>query len=263
MPLKDMQHKFRNTMLQPATQITDACDSFSNLFVSDGISVEERLKVYHNNVVGSLCESLSATFPVLENLVGEEFFKSMTRAFIFDNPPVNACLHGYGAGFDRFISDYAPAQSLAYLSDMARFELALNHAYYAQNDLPLPPGGLTAIAPEDLGNTILPLRHSVTLFSSPYPITEIRDFCLNADANETPDLEKTHHCRLLIFRPQLDVLILPLQQDELDMLTALKSGQALGTCVESVMSNHETFNFASFLQKHISLETFCTIAANE
>jgi len=263
MPLKETQNKFRETMLQPVTDVIDACDDFSDLFVSDGIPVQERLKVYHNNVIGSLCESLSSTFPVIENLVGEDFFKSMARAFIFDNPPASACLHYFGVGFDRFISDYEPARALTYLSDMARFELALNHAYYAKNDAPLPPDGLATIAPEDLGNTILPLRNSTTLLTSPYPITEIRDFCLNDDTNEAPDLEKTHHCRLLIFRPQLEVLILPLQQDELDMLNFLQAGQALGTCVEKVMNNHETFDFTSFLQKHISLETFCRIATNE
>ena len=262
MTLRDMQTKFKESMLQPIAGL-DECDTeFAGIFIEDHIPVSDRLKVYHNNVVGSLCEALRATFPLCDNLVGEEFFTAMARSFVFKNPPLNACLHYYGAEFDAFIADYEAAQTLPYLHDVAQFEIALNNAYYAEDDTPMPADALARIPPEQLGECVISLRKSVDLISSQYPLTEIRDFCLDSENVRAPDLTTPKATHLMVSRPQMEVIITPLNADEFYILNLLQKGTTLGEAVEDTLSVHADFDFASFLQKHFSLETFCAVTAN-
>lgn len=260
MSLNKTQKKFKDLMLRPITHIESA--PMDDTFISNHIDAKDRLKVYHNNVVGSLSEALRSTFPLVENLVGEDFFKGMARAFIFEHPPKNSSIHAYGAGFDDFISTFEPAQSLPYLADVASLEIATNNAYYAQDDTVMPADALTKIAPEDLGDARLALRSSAYLVSSTYPLNALRSFCLDQDNAPAPDLSIKHDCKLLILRPHLEVEIIPLGLDEYDMLHALHAGLTLGDAVAKTLSAHPDFDFAFFLQKHISLETFSHENAN-
>lgn len=262
MTLRNMQINFKESMLQSIALLDEGDAEFLGDFIEDHIPVSARLKVYHNNVVGSLCEALRATFPLCDNLVGEEFFTAMARSFIFKNPPSSACLHHYGAGFDAFIANYEPAQTLPYLPDVVRFEIALNNAYYARDDAPMPEDALTSIAQEELSECILSLRSSVTVISSQYPLIQIRDFCMDSESVKAPDLTTPQETYVMISRPQREVLITPLNADEFYMLDLLHRGAALGQSVEGTLSTHANFDFALFLQKHISLETFCAVTAN-
>lgn len=260
MPLNKTQNNFKNLMLRPITDIDSA--DLDNIFISNHIDAKDRLKVYHNNVVGSLSEALLTTFPLLQHLVGEEFLKGIARAFIFQNPPKNSSVHAYGAGFDEFIQTFEPAESLPYLADVASLEIAMNNAYYAPNDDAMPADALTKIAPENLGDIQIVLRSSAHLISSSYPLIALRAFCLDQDNAPAPDLSVKHECHILILRPHLEVEIIPLDLDEYDMLQTLRTGLTLGEAVEKTLNAYPEFDFALFLQKHISLETFSHIRPN-
>ncbi len=262
MRLNKVQTTFKELMLKPVKNLEDYDGDLLDVFEENDISRHDRLKVYHNNVVGSLTEAIRATYPLIENLVGEGFIKAMTRAFIFDHPPSGGCLHEYGAGFDEFIKSYEPAKALPYLPDMATFEFATNTAYYAPDDIALPADALAQIPPENLGETFLSLRPSATLISSRYPILAIQEFCESADQNDPPDLKTDYKTKLLIIRPQLEVNIMPLDQDEYLTLTLLDQKTPLGDAIEKTLTAHSDFNFTAFLQKHIALETFSNLAAN-
>ena len=259
MKLAKFQKQFKETMFRPVREIQECEDDFKALFAESEIPLDERLKVYHNNVVGSLSEVMRATFPLLENLVGEDFLKSMARGFIFENPPNSGCMHMYGAGFDEFIKTYAPAKSLSYLSDVATLELALNTAYYASDDVALAPDALAQVPPEMLDEVVLNLRSSATLISSSYPLQSIRSFCLDTDNNPAPDLTEDNICRLMILRPDLEVNIITLPEDEYEMLRLLNDKVSMGAAVEKTINAFSSFDFAAFLQKHMDLESFTSL----
>ncbi|MGN7437801.1 MAG: HvfC/BufC family peptide modification chaperone [Alcanivorax sp.] len=256
MPLGKVQKTFRDTMLTPANSLEETDAGFLGLFDNSGAPVKERLKIYHNNVVGSLTEALRATFPITEQLVGTDFFKSMARAFIFKHPPREACLLRYGIGFDTFIASYEPVRALPYLPDIAQLEIAQNNAYYATDDTPLTGADLQEIPAEQLAEIHLNLRYSASLIRSRYPVLDIRDFCNDENNTPPPDLSQEHNTKLLIYRPNLDVCIAPLSDDEFFLLKKLNEGQPLGRAVEQAIEIYKNFNFTHFLEKHISLETF-------
>jgi hypothetical protein len=46
-----------------------------------------RFAVHRNNVVAGWVKALKSRFPVVEKIVGEEFFAAMARAYVVEPPP--------------------------------------------------------------------------------------------------------------------------------------------------------------------------------
>jgi len=202
-----------------------------------------------------------ATFPITAQLVGREFLELMARSFILENPPKHGCLSLYGDGFSEFIEGFELAKSLPYLPDVARYELAINKAYYAKDDAALSADALSVIAPENLGDLKLKPRYSVHLLRSRYPLVKLQKFCMNENQEAQFNMDQGG-VSLMIYRPALDTQSVELGDDEYDILNALQCDETLGTAVETVMNQHPNFDFQSFLQKHLSLETFRAFPAN-
>lgn len=259
MQLGEFQERFKDLMLDhpkaletPPEELADFCDVKAG---GGDIPLPERLKVYRNNIVGSLTDLMLATFPVMEKLVGTPFLEGMVRHFVLENPPAQGCLSLYGDGFAEFVGDFELAKTLPYLPDVARLELAMNKAYYAKDDEALTAEGLGDIPPEELGDLKPALRTSVYLVCSRYPLTVIREFCMAEEQVGKLDLDQGSE-KLMVYRPALDTKTVLLSDDEYLMLQKLLAGETLGVSVEAVMADYPDFDFQGFLQKHMALETF-------
>lgn len=232
------------------------------VFAERNSMVAGRFMIYRSNVVSSLISSLRDIFPLIEKLTGEDFAKNIFGSFIFSHPPRVACLIAYGGELPSFIGNFEPAASLPYLSDIARLEWALHESYYAPDDSPLRPEDLAGLMTGDLGALRLPLRSSIRLIESFWPLLEIRNFCLRDDSgDERLDLDQGG-CRFMTLRRGLNAEIVPLSSCECFFLDCLRKGMTLGDSLGRVMSSEGAFDFAGFLDKFIRLETFSLPGAN-
>ena len=292
MQLSDIQNKFKTLMLDHPDALNTPDEDFAAAFVNDDIPLPERLKVYRNNIVGSLTDVMADTFPTIEKLVGKEFFEGMARSFILERPPNHGCLNMYGTGFDEFIASFGPAQSLPYLPDVAKLESAINDSYYAKDEQPLTAEALATIPPDKLADTPLSPCGYVKLIRSNYPLTAIREFCaLPEEEQGTLDLGQGG-VRLMVYRSGHDVKTLELDEDKFYMMQTLGDGTvlggavlekevkttpleevapgegeegkttSLGEAVEKTLEKYPDFDFQAFLQKHLELETFAALPTN-
>ena len=117
-PATATRHRFAAALLDAALP------SPPGLGAWNGSDAGARFAVYRNNVVHSLVNVLTDSFPVVHQLVGDEFFGAMARRYLADHPPASPLMHRYGAGLPAWIADFEPAAALPYLSDMARLEWA-------------------------------------------------------------------------------------------------------------------------------------------
>ena len=138
--------------------------------VADGIAGAARLNVYRNTFIGNLTTALRLVYPAIYRLVGAPFFESAARLFIEEQPPQNAWLDEYGAGFAEFLAGFAPASSLSYLPGVARLEWAVNTALHATETAPLDLSGLAGIAAADHGNIVFVPHPSVGLVAVDHPV---------------------------------------------------------------------------------------------
>ena len=124
LPLRELQQAFAAAVLdnQPAVLA----------HVRDGIFPAARhVQVYRNNTFANLTDALAACYPVVRRLVGAGFFDYAADAYIRHHPPASGNLHDFGAELADFIAAFPPAQSLAYLPEVARLEWAWQQSYHA------------------------------------------------------------------------------------------------------------------------------------
>lgn len=131
--------------------------------------VTRRFDVYRNNVVHSLSRALAARFPVVERVVGAEFFAAMAPIFLKQSLPQSPLLLEWGKDFPAFLDGFPPLAALPWLGDVARLELARGAAYHAADMPCLPPEALMQAA-SDAGAARLVLHPSVTVLASRWAV---------------------------------------------------------------------------------------------
>ncbi len=252
MRLSEFQENFKHTLLEP-----DHLDNgmFRSAFRQDhGICLENRMKVYRNNVIRSLIDAAIAALPMTEKLVGREFLEQAIRVFVVGNLPSQGNLNLYGMEFPDFIQTYEPAKHLPYLQDFTRLEWLWEAAYYAPDDLPLDPAELISIAEEDMPNLQFSFRKSFALLESAYPLDEIVDFC-RAENQEDLQALSDRGCKLIIYRPDLKVELRRLDDAEYLFLSALLDGQTIHETAEILAAHYPDADLTPLLQKHLQLGT--------
>ncbi len=253
MRLREIQESFKDTMLDPAALEQDA---FRGLFTQDkGICLENRIKVYRNNVVRGLSDAAIAALPMTKKLVGKDFLEQAARAYVLKNLPPEGNLNLYGITFPAFIKSYEPAAAIPYLHDFTALEWAWEAAFYADDDLPLAPEKLASLGEEDMANLGLFFRSSVFLIASNHPLDEIVDFCRSDDTEEMQTLSN-RGAKLMVFRPDLKVEIRKLDDAEYDFLTLLREKKTIYEASVTISENHPNFDLTAILQKHLGLGTF-------
>ncbi len=183
----------------------------------------ERFAVYRNNATVALIEALRSSFPVVNRLVGDEFFSAMAAEHARQTLPSSPVLLDYGGEFPAFVEHFEPAATLPYLADVARLEWAWLEAYHAADAASLGSAALAQVARSERPKLSLVLHPSVRWVAFDYPALSIwrrHQLC------ETPDFSDLDHApeRVLLMRPTADVEAYDLPDGGGLFLDALESG---------------------------------------
>ena len=208
----------------------------------------KRFNVYRNNVAVGLTDNLAASYPVTQQLVGEEFFTGMARVFVDQNAPRSPVMLHYGEHFPEFIAGFEPAQSLPFLADVAMIERSWNQAYNAADAYPVGIGTLQEIAPDLLEDTVLRLHPSLQIVRSEWPAFSIWHLHQTADdpATAMQELAPKAESGLLV-RPSLDVDVRLIPDTAAAFYTALQGGKTMGEAAEK-LPEAQTSEMGSMLQ---------------
>ncbi len=221
MPLEASQREFAQALLNPEAPVPDGVVDPS------GKPAPKRFAVYRNNVTVSLIEALATAFPVVEKIVGAEFFAAMGREFVRTHPPASPLLMFYGEEFSEFLKGFEPVKHLTYLPDIAALEQVRRQAYHAADVAVLAPDFLSSVPPEALGTLRVTLHPSAHIVPSAHPIFSIWEW------NSAPEPQQGNVLQgdgedVLVSRPDYEVEMRRLPAGGAGFLTTLKSGAALG-----------------------------------
>jgi hypothetical protein len=186
-----------------------------------GITGARRLQVYRNNTLASLTEALTALYPVVRRLVGEEFFGHAAREYIPAHPSVSGNLHDFGGELAAFLARFPGAAELVYLPDVARVEWAYHQAFHDAEHSSLDLTALAGVSPEQYRDLRFRLHPASRLLSSSYPV--LRIWAVNQEGfegDQTVDLSEGG-VKLLVIRRRIEVMIEPLSEGECALLQAL------------------------------------------
>jgi len=204
-----------------------------------------RFAVYRNNVVVGLVKALKSRFPVVEKIVGEEFFAAMARVFVMEQPPRSPLLATYGDNFPAFIAVFEPARELPYLADVARLEAARTRAYHAADATPVGADRFAALDSDAVEGTRIDMPPSTEIVRSPYPIVTI--WAMNSGEQELAPIENWRGEDALVSRPYLDVEVRALPPGGAAFLLALAVGRPLGEAAEAALADDPNFDLTGNL----------------
>ena len=201
---------------------------------------ERRFAVYRNNVLAGLTSALAARFPVVQRLVGEEFFREMARLYVTREPPRSPLLMHYGETFAAFIDGFPPAAPIPYLGDIARLETARGRAYHAADAVPIDPTAFAALPPNRLAGMGVTLHPSVAIIASRHPIYSI--WYANQDMDRYVPIAPWGPEAALVARPDLDVAVQRLPAGGAAFLTALSKGSTFAEAFMLAAEADERFD---------------------
>jgi hypothetical protein len=213
------QTEFRAALLDPASPPPEGLRN------PDGVQATKRFDVYRNNVAVSLTEALGTAFPVVAKLVGPDFFNAMAGVYLRAHPPTSPVMMFYGDDMPDFLAGFGPAQSVPYLPDVARLELALRHSYHAADAAPVAPDALAQLAPDTLPHVTFTFSPSVFVIPSKYPLHSI--WWANTHGGETAKMAQP----ALITRPEFDPAVDALSAEQAAVTHALMAGEPLGVAL--------------------------------
>lgn len=214
----------------------------------NGSDPAARFAVYRNNVMVSLIDALAQTYPVVQALVGETFFRAMAAVYARAHPPRSPVMAWYGQTFAEFVASFLPASTVPYLSDVARLEWAQVQAYHAAD---LPPLALDVLQtalqdPQQLAQLGWTLHPSVQVIDSAFAVLSIwlaHQPLAHEASVDNPDLAQS----VLVLRDGLNVHALALSPGVGRFIVELQRGQPLLQAAQTASEQHPEFDLPQAL----------------
>lgn len=222
-----------------AAHVFDDDKSSSGLRVLKGnegstFTDDQRFQVYHNNIFIGLREALLGIYPVINKLVGDEFFDYVSREYSHQYPSRSGNLHAFGEAFPRFLAGFPGVETLVYLPDVARLEWAYHQVFHAPESEIFNFQKLSLLDEEASSHLRFELSSSCYIFSSPYPVLKIWQ-ANQDDADECEvDLDEGG-VQLVVRRLGFDVIFESLNKEVFALLHTLSKGHLfVEACEEAV-----------------------------
>lgn len=238
--LAERQHRFAEALLDPAAPVPP------DLVGPEEAEISERFAIYRNNVAVGLIEALRSSFPVVNRLVGDEFFGAMARDHALRSPPDSPVLLAYGGDFPEFIAGFEPAQELPYLADVARLEWHWLEAYHAAEAEPLTADELRHVPKSRLPGLSLTLHPAARFLGFASPALSIWRLHQEHDRPASVELDdRPEH--VLLVRPQASVAAIDLTPGAFAFLAVVRRGWTIAEAVTEALETEPAIDVAILL----------------
>jgi len=207
---------------------------------------QQRFNIYQNNVFYSLTSALADLYPVIKQLVGDDFFNGTANFYLREHPPAQAAMVHFGQDFPMFLERFEHTRDMAYLAPVARLELARQNAYHAADSEPLSAETIARLDPNTLASARLMFHPSLQLLESQYPIFNIWQANQN-DSDDVENIDLNEPQQVLIVRPEYDVCMYNMDAISHQFFSDLLEGTSLHQVIENTLIVHSDFNPASII----------------
>jgi uncharacterized protein (UPF0276 family) len=234
------QQQFAGALLDPGR----AAQALSQFKGSDN---EHRFALYRGNLSATWDKTLSAAYPVVRMLVGDEFFSALGKAYGLAHPSTSGDLNRFGAGFDAFLRHFPHVADYPYLPDMAALEWALHRAHYAPAAQGVSAQRLAALSPEQLETARMTLHPACRLVSSEWAIIPLwQAHQPDSEIGFPEQMAAPSHG--VVARPGWKTRVVPLSGAGHAALRALGEGNDFGAALDAAFDIDEAFDVAGNLQ---------------
>lgn len=228
-------------------------DALFGGFDGPDVDAPEHLDIYRNNLREGFRKALAIAFPVIEKLMGSDYFRRLALEFLGAHPSRSGNLHHIGAPFPAFLHERFAHTEYAYFADVAALEWAHQQVLIAADAAPITPDFFAAVDPRDYENLRFNLHPATALVRSSYPV--IRIWRANQPDNTTDELIDlgAGGDNVLVRRAAECVEFHRLPAGDFAALLALSSGASLGAALDAAQTADECFDLGAALRRILSL----------
>ncbi len=245
--LLELQRAFAAALLFEET------DDIASHVLANGVEPTARLRIYRNNTRENSLAALRAAYPVLERLVGVDYFRQLVLDYLMRFPSPSGDLQHAGERLATYLARRYAASEYAYFVDIARLEWAYQEVLVAAEHVPLDLERLQAVPSADYANLSFELHPAARLIESAYPVLTIWSANQTGRASEEIiDLRQGGE-RVLVHRTRDAVDLMRLPRAEFDFLAAIASGATLAGAADAAAAGDEQpFDLGLALRRHVS-----------
>jgi hypothetical protein len=228
----------------------------TRLFAGDDALVERRLAIYRGNVVGAAAKALAAAYPVIEQIVGEEFFFGLARAHLRECPSTSGNLYDFGEHFADFLARFEPAREFPYLADLAHVEWAVHCAGLAADAGRIDMRRLAALSAAQQARLRWCVAPGTAIVVSSQPV--VRLWTLHQDRNDrefSVDWQQAETA--LVARQGLAVSVAAIDAAHAAFIGALIAQQPLEAVAQAALAVDPGFDFQGALANAIGSGLVC------
>jgi uncharacterized protein (UPF0276 family) len=209
---------------------------------------EHRYALYRGNLSATWTKVLGAAYPVIQMLVGEEFFGGLAQAYGRAHPSDSGDLNRFGAHYADFLRGFPHVADYPYLPDMASLEWALHRAHYAPSADGVTAQQMAALSPQQLEAARLQLHPACTLLASAWAVVPLwQAHQADSGAPFPPELALASHG--LVTRPHWKTTVLPLGPASHAALSVLAAGGEFGAALDAAFELDDDYDFAANLRQ--------------
>ncbi len=216
---------------------------------------EQRMALYRGNLTTTWEKTLAAAYPVLRQLVGQEFFGGLARAYGKSYPSDSGDLNQFGLHFADFLSHFPHVAQYPYFPDVAALEWALHRAHYAPNVTAITAIDIGRLTPQQLDSARFTLHPACRMLISEWAAADIWLAHQPGGSGELPpDLKQ--RSAFVVTRANWKAAVLPLSDSHLVALSALKQGETMGAALDAALDIDPDFDFVFHLELWIQYALF-------
>lgn len=138
---------------------------------------EQSQAIYQDDQVNSGRDALTQTFPVTRQLVGEEYFQTLSDEYCRNYPAESDDMLRFGDRFPLLLLKLSierrELDKLRFLPELARLEWLIQSAYFADRDNSFDFDALASVPMNAQPHIIFTLSHALNLMFSDWPVFEI------------------------------------------------------------------------------------------
>ncbi len=233
----------------------------ASLIASSELAPEARVAIYANNAREGFLHALAATFPAIERLSGNDWFRQTGREYMRSHPSRSGNLHYVGERFAAFLDESLRATDYAYFADVARLEWAYQEVLVAAEHPSFDIAALSSVPPEDYGSLQFRVHPAVRLVASRYPVLAIWKANQPEAADASPSISlDAGGARVLVARREDHVELRELEAADFALLEAFTRGTTLAAAFERAADADPAADLALVLGRVVKLQTLVDFA---
>jgi hypothetical protein len=232
--------RFGAGLLQPGAEPLD-------LFQGGAERAGPRFALYRGNLTANWERCLGNAYPVLRQLVGEEFFLGLAKEYGRRHAATSGNLNAFGEHFAEFLAAFPPAAAYPYFPDVARLEWAVHSAFYSADSFVLTAADLAGLGADAIEHAPVRLRPGHALLASEWAIAELWHAHQSPQARPLPQ-DLASPCQVLVYRPAWRVQVRPVSPGEGAALALLAGGATLAAALETGLDTDPDFDPGAALQ---------------